>query len=184
MALGVDVYTASSKTISMIADAKSPQDIIAVVPIPPAPRVGSKVIALDRVSDPGNAGTLIRTAAWFGCTDVVFGLGSVDPYSPKIVRSSVASLFRLGIHAEVNLEEFLPTINHTIVCTAAYGGQMPAHIHGLDSLLLLLGSEAHGVDPRLSRHAHHTVSIGGIGHLESLNVAVAGSILLYEWYGR
>lgn len=181
---GIDVYMTSEKSMAMMTDAKSPQDLLAVVPIPQPGPLGRRVVALDRITDPGNAGTIIRTAAWFGCTDVVFGQGSVDPYSPKVVRSCVASLFRLGIQTDVDLEVLLTTVPHTVVSTDATSTVRPSQLPTLESLVLLLGSEAHGVAPHLARLAHHTVAIGGGGGMDSLNVAVAGSILLYEWFGR
>lgn len=182
--MGAEVFMATSKVMNQLADTKTPQDILAVVSLPRIRPLGSRVLVLDRVSDPGNAGTLIRTAAWFGCSDVVFTSGSVDPYSPKIVRSSVASLFGVGIHQPEDAVNWLQGIPHTIVAAVAQGGDLPSSIDVTPPFALVLGSEAHGIDARILNLVHKTTTIKQASNVESLNVAVAGAILLYEWFGR
>jgi len=181
---GCTVYSASAKTMEQIADASSPQDILAVMPIPKPRTIGSRVMLLDGVADPGNAGTLLRTAAWFGFSDVVFSDGSVDPFSPKIVRSSVGSLYRLSIHCRQDIASVLASITHTVVAAVASGGQEPKAIPTTDQMAILLGSEAHGISNALLPHVHCFATVLGAGNVESLNVAVAGAILCYEWFGR
>ena len=145
-----------------------------------------RILALDGLQDPGNAGTLIRTAAWFGVDAVVTAPGTVDLYSPKVVRATMGALWDLK-HAHVDdLADLLEALRARGF--RAYG----ADLDGTDvrrwepaaKSVLVLGSEGHGLSGRVAAVLDERVAIPGASSTrgtESLNVAVAAAIILYEW---
>jgi TrmH family RNA methyltransferase len=134
------------------------------------------------VNDPGNLGTLLRTAAWFGFPALYCSSGTVDCYNPKVVRSSMGGLFRVGV---VYLEDFSAFVcyHSNQIAAAAPGGLAPETGVFRQRPMLLMGNESHGLPsellnpPKLQR-----VTIGGAGGVESLNVSTAGSILAHQLY--
>ncbi len=143
---------------------------------------GEPLLYLDRLADPGNVGTILRTAEWFGIGGVLFGQGTVDCYNPKVVRSSMGAIFRLPIIEDVGVPELCAS---GLPLVALDGGgreslgsaQLPRHG------IYIVGNEAHGVAPELLEHAR-PVAIAGNGRGESLNAAIAAAILLYEIASR
>jgi len=133
------------------------------------------------LGDPGNAGTLIRTAEAAGAAGVVFAGRSVDPYNPKVVRSSAGSIFRTPFSVIAEMDEVFAALDG-IESWAATGTDGVAHI---DAPLerchaLLLGNEAHGLAPELVERCSGRITIEMDGPTESLNVAMAGTVLLFE----
>ena len=145
-----------------------------------------RILALDGLQDPGNAGTLIRTAAWFGVDAIVTAQGTVDLYSPKVVRATMGALWDLK-HAHVDdLAGLLEALRASGF--RAYG----ADLNGRDvrrwepapKSVLVLGSEGHGLSGPVAAVLDERVAIPGASSTrgtESLNVAVAAAIILYEW---
>ena len=186
IAPGITRFEATRVQIEQISDSQTPQGIICVAKIPesgalPAPDIGQLVLALDRIADPGNMGTIFRSALWFGVKHVILGPGCVDPFSPKVVRSSMGAITRLQIHQSTDLLTDIRHWNEDQGATAAL------HMVGADlrsyrpekGLMLVLGSEAHGVDPEIL-NLSQPLSIRRSGSGESLNAAMAVSIALYE----
>ena len=179
-------FEATPVQIEQISDSKSPQGIICVARIPKAPQKldaeHTKILlVLDRISDPGNLGTIFRSALWFGIQDILLGPDCVDPYSPKVVRGSMGALGRLNLHISTDLCESAELWKST-------GGQIAAlHMQGASlhtfkqekPLFLIVGSEAHGVDPDLLKLST-ALSIEKPGTGESLNAAMATGIALFE----
>ena len=130
------------------------------------------VVILDGVQDPGNAGTILRSAEAFGATGVVFRRGSVSPRNPKLLRASAGSSFRLPTVAGD------PEVPFALYAAHPHTGTAAADIDWSGPCALAVGSEAHGVSAELLRRA--TPVRIPTGHVESLNAAVAASILLYE----
>lgn len=182
MDAGVYVYASGAKDVDLMTDASSPQDIFAIVDFLDERPIGDRAILLDGVSDPGNVGTIIRTAAWFGFTDVVLGNGCADIYNPKVVRSSAGALFRCNVLRHTDLAALLAgtLTDRTVFATSAHGGAEPTVLHGNEHFALIIGSEAHGISADVARHVTRTITIPGGYGTESLNAAVAASILLYE----
>lgn len=164
----------SAEVLEKLADTVTPQGPVAVMRIPNAHVVQKDHVVVD-VADPGNAGTLIRTAAAFGL-DVVFGPKAVDPWSPKVLRAGAGAHFRTSIGLE--------NPDSGTIATVVDGGIPPRHLAArLDpqrSWAVLVGSEAHGLDEPTVRSADVTVTIPMPGGTESLNAAVAGAIVAYE----
>jgi TrmH family RNA methyltransferase len=139
------------------------------------------VIALDAVSDPGNVGAMIRTADWFGADGVVLGHGCVDVYNPKVVRSTMGSLFHLPVLTDVDLRDTVQEARNAGVRVVATGMSGSPHSGGdWEKLLVVFGSEAHGVSPAILSIVDATMTIPRLGNAESLNVSVACGIILSD----
>lgn len=139
------------------------------------------VLVLDRVQDPGNAGTMLRAAEAFGASGVVFLKGSVNPYNPKTVRASAGSVFRVPFLGALDEAAFLEEIR--LRSAPLYAALPRSSRAALDCNLrepaaLAIGSEGHGVSPAIQAQAS-AVNIPTIG-VESLNAGIAAAILLYE----
>lgn len=145
-------------------------------------RPGCLVVVLDGVRDPGNAGTIIRSADAFGADAVILGKGSVDLYNPKTVRSTMGSLFHLPI-IEAELPELLPEARSRGVKLIGTSLQADYRCDGYDwtqPTWLLMGSEGDGLSPAVRAMVDESVIIPMPGRSESLNVAMAATVLLYE----
>jgi TrmH family RNA methyltransferase len=145
------------------------------------------VLALEGISDPGNVGTLIRTADAFGVAAVLLSLDAVELYNPKVIRSTMGSVFHLPIFDEINLERVIPQMKKTnflILGTHVTQGKGARQVRPSRRTCLLIGSEAKGLSRRLIGLSDELIHIPSPGKAESLNVAVAGGILLYEITGR
>ncbi len=179
-------YEANNTQMEQVSDSKSPQGIICVAKIPdsgqvPVPKAETTLLVLDRISDPGNMGTIFRTALWFGITDVLLGPDCVDPFNPKVVRSSMGAIASLKLHFSEDLIESASSwkAKEGSVVALHMDGEVLDHSKFENGLFLIVGSEAHGVDPELLSLAM-PLSIGKSGQGESLNAAIATGIALYE----
>jgi len=143
---------------------------------------GAPVIYLDGIADPGNAGTILRTAEWFGVAGVAFGTGSVDPYNPKVVRASMGAIFHAPIAADVSPADIAACaagLGVPVIALEAGGTELLGEIVLPRRAIYVVGSEAHGISAEIRANAR-PVAIGGLGSVESLNAAIAAAILLYE----
>ena len=194
--LSVPVYVTDPDTMETLTDVTTPQGIVAVVErrlaapdmIPDALAPDATLLLLDGVQDPGNVGTLLRTAAWFGAEAVAAGPGTAGFYGPKVMRAATGGHWALTLTRTDAPGPLLDRLRRT--GWALYG----ADLHGVRSdtwtpdhpSALVLGSEAHGLSPAVLDRLDTPVAIPGAAHrpsAESLNVAVAGGILVYEWLG-
>jgi TrmH family RNA methyltransferase len=145
------------------------------------------VVALDGVSDPGNVGTIIRTADWFGACGVVMGEGSVELYNPKVVRSTMGSIFHLPILPEANLLKTLGELRKQKFVLLAASPSSPKSyldVPYFQRTALILGNEARGVSAEVSKNVEFVVSIKRLGNADSLNVGVSCGILLSRFCQR
>lgn len=143
--------------------------------------LGPFILALDALQDPGNVGTLLRSAVAFGVRTVILGKGTVDPWSGKVLRSGMGAHFHLRLY-QAELEEALHRLRaegYVVYAASPHRGEELEAVEKRARRVLLLGSEAHGLRNELFHLADHWVRIPMSGAMESLNVAVAGSILLY-----
>lgn len=173
----------TERQMAQLSDTKSPQGIIAVVPLPESAPVssapGEQAIYLWQVQDPGNLGTILRTLAWFGGFRCLLSPGSVDPYNPKVVRASMGAIFHLPLEQEVTLDAL----------ARRYGGVAYLDMQGQaltdgsfsGHACYLFGNEAQGV-PReaLQQLSASPYTIAGQGKIESLNLASAVNMCVYE----
>lgn len=173
----------SERQMAQIADTKTPQGILAVVPMPentaPVSKSGERAIYLHEIQDPGNLGTILRTLAWFGNFRCLLSPGSVDPYNPKVVRSSMGAIFHAPMELEVELDS-LRTRFERIACLDMNGDSLQsAGFKTFDCYLF--GNEARGV-PReqLVALGAQAFTIPGCGAIESLNLAATVNMCAYE----
>lgn len=143
---------------------------------------GKPIIFLDRIKDPGNLGTIIRTADWFGIQNIILSEESVDPYNEKVVRSSMGSMFRTKIFESghgVNTLEALKKQGYTVVALTMSG--KPLHtLRSGPKTVYVFGSESHGVSQEILNACQQQVTIEGKDSAESLNIAVSVGILLAQ----
>lgn len=147
------------------------------------PKRTATVLLLDRVSDPGNLGTILRSAAWFGIDGVFIAGGSVDVYNPKVVRSAMAAICQLEVVQDVSLSNViagLKKLGFEIVASTHDARTSYAEIEYAKRCAVLFGSEAAGISQELLESCDTEVGIPRIGKMESLNVGVAASIVLSE----
>jgi TrmH family RNA methyltransferase len=137
------------------------------------------ILVLDEVRDPGNLGTIMRTADWFGLTHIIVSPSTVDAYNPKVIGASMGSFTRIKV-IPTNLEEFLVMANELHIQTfgAFLDGSNISTLSPLQSGILVMGSESHGIQPELIPHIENKITIPKHGNAESLNVAVATGIIL------
>lgn len=145
---------------------------------------GGTLLVLAEVSDPGNAGTLVRTAEAFGVDGVVFA-GGVDPYNPKVVRSAAGSTFRVPF-AVASGDEVVPVViaalsgaGYSCWASVPDGGVTPGEVPTGRPVAVLLGNEPRGLAPEVIAACDGTLSVPTVGQVESLNVAAAGAVILY-----
>lgn len=172
----------TEKQMAQISDTKTPQGILAVVPFLPSsssPIKAERAVYLHEVQDPGNLGTILRTLAWFGNFRLLLSPNSVDPYNPKVVRSSMGAIFHLSMELDVPLDS-LKTRFKKIACLDMQGKPLSdATLKDFDCYLF--GNEARGV-PRenLTDLNAQAFTIQGCGAIESLNLASAVNMCVYE----
>lgn len=172
----------SDRQMAQLADTRTPQGILAVVPMPerpPEPVPGEKAVYLHEVQDPGNLGTIIRTLAWFGGFRCLLSPCSVDPFNPKVVRASMGALFHVPLETEVTLDS-LPGRYQSLACLDLKGSSTTSQSFRQHDCYLF-GNEARGV-PRdaMARLQAVPYRIHGRGQIESLNLASAVNICSYE----
>lgn len=175
------------RALAQAAETDTPQGIVAIVELPRwplealTPEPAQPVIVLDRVQDPGNVGALFRTAFALGAKGAVLLRGTADPANPKVLRASMGACFRLPI-AALSDAEFASWVAgiEAEVWVAATGGTPLSRVGRAERVALVFGNEGAGVRPAVRALARRTVAIPLARGAESLNVAVAAGILLYE----
>ncbi|MEZ5047750.1 MAG: RNA methyltransferase [Chitinophagaceae bacterium] len=136
-------------------------------------------MALDGIQDPGNMGTIIRIADWFGIKAIYCSAQCVDVFNPKVVQATMGSLFRIPIH-RVELKSFLSSIEKKWLMASSLQGQNIATTNMPDRGILIIGNESKGIDPEILKLAEHQIKIESKGGAESLNAAVATGILCFQ----
>ena len=191
LGVGADVLVLTDRAFESAAPAVSPQPVLAIasrpeVELPQCLAQDDLVLVLVGVSDPGNAGTIIRTAAACSACCVVV-VGGADPWAPKTVRASAGSVLRVPVVQAADASAILEALRAAgaaIVAADPHNGV--SHDSGVlaasqGPVALVLGSESHGLDPSLSELADRRVRIPMAGDAESLNVAMAATLLAFEY---
>lgn len=190
-ARGVECFLVDDDALARCAATAAPPGLIALAAIPrvrlPEPPYERETLFLwlDRVADPGNTGTLVRTADGAGAVAVV-AAGGADPWGPKAVRASMGSLFHLPVLSvsEVEGPEMVADLQAAgcrVVCAGPRGGAWPWLVDLTGPAVLVVGNEAEGISPELWSRADAWVTIPNFGRAESLNVAQAATVLLFEF---
>jgi len=184
---GIEVCKAGTNAFSRMSDATNPQDMFAVVELPESPILMPQTfLALEDINDPGNLGTILRTADWFGMKHIVLGGNCTDPFGPKAIRASMGSIFRVNIHQKTSLSSFCNEWkssfpNGELFGLEASGNTSLRDLHTLPMEWgLIMGSESHGISPQTTSCITRPIRIDGAHSAESLNVGIATGIALYH----
>ena len=175
---GLSFEQIAVKQFERISFTQSPAGIAAVCDFPDIgnPDINQhKWLYLYQVSDPGNMGTLFRSAAWFGFTHIALSSECVDPFNLKVIRAGMGAHFGLSIHSNIELNLFADS--HTLI-GADHRGNDLFDFKSPEKFVLILGSEAHGLSKEIQEIIDQTIAIEKTGFGESLNVGVAGAILM------
>ncbi len=192
---GGNAYAVNPQVMSALSERESPQGIIATFSLfettlkamleaAPGPFL---LLVLDRLQDPGNLGTLIRTADAVAAAGIILIEPCVDPFDPKTVRGSMGSLFSLPLARVSEPEALFETLlqrGYRLTGADGYRGEIPwsAQSQALKgNTVLVLGNEARGLSRDLRPHLTDWLRLPLLGRAESLNVAVAGGVLMYQW---
>jgi TrmH family RNA methyltransferase len=177
----VKSYQCNQETLKKCSSLTTPNKVIAVARKLNFPKEqNSFILALDSVQDPGNMGTIMRLADWFGVKQIVCSETTVDCYNPKVIQASMGAFLRIKIDY-VNLKHFLSTTDLPIYGALLEGQnvyQKTLHPKGI----LLLGNEGNGISKDIQSYITHPISIPRRGMAESLNVSIATGILLSEFF--
>jgi TrmH family RNA methyltransferase len=180
---GIETEEVESRLLASLSDTETPQGILAVLASaqPPQPRELGYVLIADAVRDPGNLGTLLRSAEAAGMDAVFATPGTADAFSPKVVRAGMGAHFRLPIY-EIKWEEIRTQVAayHWNVYLADMHGRSCWETEFRPPLALIIGGEAEGATDAARTLIAQPVSIPMGGGAESLNAAVAGSVLMFE----
>ena len=170
------------KTMKQIAQTVTPSGIVAVCSLPKITELPATIVSnwlyLDKIADPGNLGTLLRSAAWFGTTQVALSPHCTDPFNPKVMRSGMGAHFLLQMVTNCDLRKFKNS-DHLIIGADHRGMSILDFNHSAKDWVLVIGSEAHGISKENSNQIEYSLSVPAKGSGDSLNAAVAGSIMLY-----
>ncbi|MGD2145326.1 MAG: RNA methyltransferase [Anaerolineae bacterium] len=181
-ALDAPCHIVSESVIKSCSDTMTPQGILAVLPFPELspPTPLTFVLILDRLRDPGNLGTILRTALAAGVEQVLLVPGTVDWSNPKVVRSAMGAHLRLPI-AEASWESIAEEVSGCETwLAAAQGGKPYTNVDWVRPAALIVGSEAHGAGDQARAFAGNSVSVPMCAGVESLNAAVAAATILFE----
>jgi len=178
----IDVVVLDEKIINKICQTVNPAGIVATCLLPDDCQITKLLtdnwIYLDKISDPGNIGTLLRTAAWFGINNVALSSKCADAFNPKVVRGAMGAHFSLNIIGDMDLFEFKKN-QYCIIGADQKGSPMYDFIYN-KKWVLVIGNEGHGISENSKKYIQHFLSIPSSGSGDSLNAAVAGSILIHH----
>ncbi|MBQ4088207.1 MAG: RNA methyltransferase [Clostridia bacterium] len=180
-----NIITVPDKLFKALCDTKTPQGVLAVAKLPEGNREisGKTYICCDCIQDPGNAGTIIRSADAFGFDGVIFMKGSVDVFSPKVIRSSMGSVFHIPVITDVDAKwlNAKKQEGYFLSVTALHRDSVALRCGTFtDQQIFVIGNEGNGVSDAVLSMADETVHIPMQGSAESLNAGVAASVLMYE----
>lgn len=172
-----ETYLTDAATMKVLSGLNTPSSLLAIVEKPQFPLEPSGwTLALDGIQDPGNMGTIIRTADWFGISEIVCSVNTVDCFNPKVVQSTMGSIFRVRVRYE-NLTEYFQKEARPVYGALLEGKNM-YDFQNPEEGVLLMGNEGKGISDALLETISHPIHIPGKGGAESLNVSVATGILL------
>ncbi len=186
---GTDIYILPDDLFLKISDTETPQGIICVLRydlVTFSSSVSDNVLILDGVSEPGNMGTILRTAEAMGFSDIYITKGSADIYSPKVIRSTMGAVFRLNFHFEDNYDfvDDLKEKGYKIITTALRDSIDLEETSVYSKNAIVIGNEANGVCDEVMEKSDIITRIEMAGNAESLNAAVAAGIVMYKFSKR
>lgn len=187
-----EVLEISTEVSAAISDTKSPQGVFCLCQIPPEPpfsiRLGGRYLLLDSLQDPGNLGTILRGAEAFGITALILGKGCPDRFSPKVLRSTMGSVFRQPAFEAEDLSEVVSALREAgMPVWAAMPDPAARPVLELPEeggLAVVIGNEGSGVSREVFRVCSGAVYIPMAPRIESLNAAAAATVIMWELSGR
>lgn len=186
----LELYTSNpNKEGTLISDTlmkelsltQTPFDTLAITKQVETHSFSNRILMLDEIQDPGNLGTLIRTAAGFGFKTVISSMNTVDYYNDKTIRATQGTLFNMNL-VNLNLEDILEKLkedDYQILMSVVKGAENIKDVKIKDKVVLVLGNEGSGISKNILHYADKLVTVETKG-IESLNVSIAGGILMYE----
>lgn len=169
--------------LAALCDTKTPQGVVCLVNLPERASLGNRIIVMDGVQDPGNVGTILRTADAAGFTGALMSQACADPYSPKVLRATMGSIFRMPIQTVSDLPAALKELNAQGFATLSsqLDGE-PFFERGSvgEKFALIIGNEGNGVSDEVKAAATHHLALPMRGGAESLNAAIAAGIMMYD----
>ncbi len=171
--------------LEKISQLSTPNQVLLVLKQKPASDLftfkGELVLALDTIQDPGNLGTIIRIADWFGVRRIICSLSTTDQYNPKVIQSTMGSIGRVEL-IYTDLPGFITDTAVETYAAALAGSDFKA-TGKLKEGMIIIGNESKGIDPAILAMVRHKITIPRVGHAESLNAAVATGIILSHVVG-
>ncbi len=183
---GITVEFCGHKDVGVIKTTETFPGVIAVVELPEVELVdledGNTIIAIDGIKDPGNLGTIIRTADWFGVHSILLSEDSVDPYNEKCVRSTMGSIFRVNIYKTFDLKRMLEELKakNWQLNTLTMTGKPITQLEKTQKSIYIFGNESHGLNKEIEEICDEQYTIPGDTKAESLNLSIAAGIVLWE----
>jgi len=184
----IDHSLITEKELLRISSLKTPNRVLALAKLPPNRQISFNpdlILALDGIRDPGNLGTILRTARWFGLDQIICSEDCADAFSPKVVQSTMGALFHMNIRY-CDLYEFASeavTKECKLISTSMHGTRLGSATSS-GRKVVFIGSESHGVSEHILELSHERITIPNMEadrKVESLNAAVATSLVLYEF---
>ncbi|MBQ4639636.1 MAG: RNA methyltransferase [Clostridia bacterium] len=182
----VPVHYLADHVFASLCDAKTPQGIIALCPYLESTALsalGSRVVCLNAVQDPGNVGTILRTMDAAGFTGLLFDEKTADPFSPKALRASMGSIFRLPVVRTSDLSHALDQLQQQdfeILAGDLSGAPFFDPRERKENTCIIIGNEGAGISPKIKEKATLRLKLPMMGGAESLNAAVAAAIMMYD----
>lgn len=181
--LTMPVYELPAHVLAAVCDTKTPQGIAAVVRMKEQSALGKHIVVLDGVQDPGNVGTIIRTADAAGLDGVLLSTQCADVFSPKVLRATMGSIFRTNLRTTDDLPGELTKLRekgYSILSSQLDGTPFYERQDVAERFALIIGNEGNGVSEQVQQTATHRVRLPMRGGAESLNAAIAAAIMMYE----
>ncbi len=186
---GIEYELLTDSVFKEVAETKTPQGVLATVKqakyqledLLKAP--DACLLLLEDIRDPGNMGTMIRTAEGAGVTGIIFGDSTVDIYNPKVIRSTMGSIYRMPFYQVKDFYNTIPLIKEqgiTVFAAHLLGSSYDSEDYFKGKCAFLIGNEANGLSERAVKEADKLIKIPMAGQVESLNAAIAAAILMYE----
>jgi len=173
----------SEAELARISFLSTPNQVVALFNKPdfskPASFLGQVSLMLETIQDPGNMGSILRTADWFGIKTIICSLDSADVFNPKVIQSTMGSIARVNVLYE-DLEDFIDQNQLPPIYATTLKGKSLLDIDPLKEGIILIGNESKGISEHLLSHAKETITIPKKGKAESLNAAIATGIILSQ----
>lgn len=179
-----DIFKVSASDMKKISSQVHPVGIVALFDIPQDKKFNFRnknILLLDTIQDPGNMGTIIRTADWYGFDSIFLNEACVDIYNPKVIAATMGSIFNINVYSDVDLVDFMGDLkenNYKVIASSLQGKKLS--LAKLDKTALIIGNESKGISSSLLNLADLHYKIPQYGKAESLNASVAAGVIMNE----